>query len=47
MHDERCFQAPDFTDLLAEHDGEPVATYDEWYSDMQRFLGVIDFEDTD
>jgi hypothetical protein len=29
------------------HDGEPVATYDEWYSDMQRFLGVIDFEDTD
>jgi hypothetical protein len=29
------------------HDADPVATYDDWYSDMQRFLGVIDFEDTD
>jgi hypothetical protein len=29
------------------HDGNPVATYDKWYADMQRFLGVIDFEDTD
>ena len=29
------------------YDGDPVATYDDWYSDMQRFLGVIDFEDTD
>ena len=29
------------------HDADPVAMYDEWYADMQRFLGVIDFEDTD
>jgi len=29
------------------HDADPVATYDEWYADMQRFLGVIDFEDID